>query len=280
MPKNTKTRKKAPPIRPHRHPSSYEANLSNMKLLISDSEFQSLVAEIREILKIPADGFSTTSELECFYERLCATSDEVLSSREYREQGVTIYDTYESGKIDQKEFCRQINQHDEKIPLNYKTGRIRFIIEKFNLPENYHDSINAYLVQGSVTAPYHNFTIGWSARRHSQELKIPRHVEVTFYTVPTVEDLREVKKQVDQMTRLKGLPRYHPMKNIDRDLDIESWYSQRVRFNKVSYKEYTTSTAEIAEAHLNNPKKADTVRAIVRDIKKTRKERFHSRGKK
>lgn len=264
-----------------KHPKSRGANLSHMKLLVSDPEFQDIVADVRGVLKIPDGGFSDDTEVEPFYARLYTLSDEVMDDEAYRSRGRAIRATYEAGGIVREEYCARINRHEEEVPLNYKTMRIRFIVEKFHLPDNFHDSIGSYIVRGIVLAPYHNFTIGsQKAVRGDHIFKGFRGVSVTFYTAPTNEDFREAKKMVDVLVQCRELPSYRPMKNIDRDLNMERWYANKVRFDSVENKTYETKTSEIAEELLGDPTKPATVRGVVRDLNKTREKLFHSRGKK
>lgn len=264
-----------------KHPKSKDANLSHMKLLVSDREFQKMVADIRGVLKIPDGGFSDDADIGPFNARLYALSNEVTSDEAYRSRGRAIHAAYKVREIDHDDYCARINRHEEEVPLNYKMMRIRFIVEKFYLPDNFHDSIGSYIVRGIVLAPYHNFTIGSEkAVRGDQIFKGFRGVSVTFYTVPTNEDFREAKKMVDVLVQCRDLPSYRPMKNIDRDLNMERWYANKVRFDSVENKTYETKTSEIAEELLGDPTKPATVRGVVRDLNKIREKLFHSRGKK
>jgi hypothetical protein len=262
------------------HPKSYTTNLDNMKLLASGSAFKEIVAETRKVLGIPPEGIKTDSELKAWSERMLEESDRVFESPEFDVEMDAIYKARDSGEIDYEEFCRRINLHHEKVPLNYKSARIQFIIEKFGLPENYRDHIETYIVRGKITAPYHNFVLGpWTEPTRGKKWSEIRHVPVTFYTIPTAEDIRLVKQEVERMAKHRKLPKYAALSNIDRDLEIEDWHRHGERFDSVTFAPYRTTASEIAQDKLGSPSKADQVRGIVRDLKKARKKRFGSREK-
>ncbi|MFH2062859.1 MAG: hypothetical protein ABIJ46_01760 [bacterium] len=270
------TKKKPGP----KHPKSYLTNLANMKLLVSDPEFQAIVSEIRGQLNIPENGIKTDIEMQKWLEKHLDDGDQVMENEEYQSRGRIIFDDYEAGRIDHGEYCTRINRHDEEIPLNYKAARIKFIIEKFGLPENYCSHIENYIVSGQITAPTSNFVLGPfkipKFRKNHDEI---RHITVTFYTIPTDEDLRLAKKFVEQMATRRGMRIYRELSHIDRDLDIEQWYREKERFDAVENASYRTTAAEIAEEKLGDRSKSGQVRAIVRDLGKTRKKRFRTREK-
>ena len=266
--------------KPPKHPKCYEANLANMKLLVSDKEFQNIVAEVRKTLGIPVGGLKTNDDMKRWSDSWIAASDAVLGKPDYYTRGRVITDEWKAKKIDSDEYHRRINLHHEEVPVNYRWGRARFIVEKFNLPENYHDHVDTHIVQGRITAPYHNFVLGpWKELRPNEKLSTVRHIPVTFYTIPTREDIRLATQQVQMFAKHRGMPRYKPMKNIDRDLNIEEWYRRKEQFDPVEHKNYKTTAAEIATEHLGTSKKSDAVRYIVKDLEKARKRRFRGRGK-
>ena len=266
--------------KPPKHPKCYDANLANMKLLISDKEFQNIVAEVRKTLGIPVGGIKTDDDLKRWSDSWIAASDAVLEKPDYYARGRAITDEWKAKKIDSDEYYRRINLYREEVPINYRWGRARFIVEKFNLPENYLNHVDTYIVQGRITAPYHNFVIGpWTELRSNEKLSTVRHIPVTFYTIPTQEDIRLAMQQVQWFAKYRGMPRYKPMKHIDRDLSIEEWYRRGEQFDPVEQKPYKTTTSEIASELLGTGKKSDAVRYIVKDLEKTRKKRFRKRGK-
>jgi len=258
------------------HPKSYLANLANMKLLASDAEFQAIVKDARAKLGIPEAGLALGDELQEWYGIHYKASDAVIMSPEYNERGRAIFADRDTGCIDQNEFDRRLDLHEDEVPLNYFRFVERFIIDKFDLPENYEDCINQYVLTGTINAPYHNFVVSTVLERGN---RIPRKSTVTFFTVPTEEDMQLAKRAIDWHAKFHGMRQYQPMKNIDRDLKIEAWYRHKDRFDPVEQKSYKTATSEIAKEHLGSAKKADAVRFIVKDLEKARKRRLRARGK-
>jgi hypothetical protein len=276
-----KRAKKSGLARKSSHPRSYVANLANMKLLVGHQEFQAIVAETRKKLRVPEGGIKSDKELSLWTDAYIKASDAVNETPEYRARGRAIVEEYRTGKIDREEFNRRINLHHEEIPINYRWGRARFIADKFGLPENYAEHVDTYIIQGRITAPYHNFVLGpWGELRHDENFSTVRRIPVTFYTMPTNEDVRLVKEEVERFAKRRGLPRYNTLKDIDRNLDIEEWHRQKERFDPVEQTTYRTTAAEIAEEYLGSAKKAGGVRAIGRDLKKIREKRFRPREKK
>lgn len=276
MPKKSPTQ-----VKPVPRPRSYLANLANMKLLVTYPEFQAIVKEVRGKLGIPADGIKTDENFERWEFRHLDASDAVIGNPDHQARRKALIDEFESGKIGREEFNRQANLHHEEVPLNYRFARARFIVDKFGLPENYVDHIDTYITRGRVTAPYHNFVLGpWGELRHDEKFSTVRRIPVTFYTLPTTEDIRLVKKEVTRFAKRRGLRSYKILNDIDRNLSIEEWHKEKERFDAVEQMTYKTTDAEIAEEYLGTPKKAAGIRAIVRDLKKARKKRFRPRENK
>lgn len=277
----TMAKKSAKSAKALRYPKSYLANLANMKLLVTYPEFQAIVTEVRKKLDIPEGGIKTDEELERWTDKHEVASDAVIEDPGYLARRRAIIDEFESGKIDREEFNRRANLHHEKVPINYRFARARFVVDKFGLPENYVEHVDRYIVLGRITAPYHNFVLGpWGELRHDEKFSTVRRIPVTFYTTPTEEDIQLVKEEVERFAKQRGLPRYNVLKNVDRNLSIEDWHEQKERFDPVEQTTYRTTAAEIAKEYLGSAKKADKVRAIVRDLKKIREKRFRPREKK
>ncbi len=264
-----------------KHPKSYLANLATMKLLVTEPEFQAVVAETRRKLGIPEGGLKTNDAIRIWNEAYLVDCDKIMEDKEYRERGRALTTEYRAGKLDYEGYNRRMDAHNEEIPVNYRRAQERRITQQFNLPEHFREHVGIYILRGDITAPYHNFVLGpWGELRWDEKFSTVRHIPVTYYTTPTQEDIRLAKREVAVFAKMRGLPRYGTMKNVERDLKIEEWYQNPERLDSVEQKTYETTTAEIAQEHLGSAKKAPKVRHIVREIKRARKKRFLARGKK
>lgn len=253
-------------------PSSYKSNLDNMKLLVSDKEFQTMVGEIRNRLQIPLAGFSKNiSEFKDWYNKFIRNTDEILGSKNFIRQEMRIRKKFKLGEISRSMANKQMNLLYEKTPLNFLWQRTEFIIRKFNLPIHYEEHIKKYIIQGIISAPFRNYVHGpYPPYKKPLEEK---YIPIKIYTRLTREEIKELKTYIDQVSR-GLLSRYRPLKNIDRDLKIEEWYKNKERMDEVEIATYKINNAEIAENLLGNRKKGKSVYDIQRDLKKIRRKRF------
>lgn len=256
-------------------PLSYKSNLDNMKLLVSDKEFQDMVNEIRRHLEIPNDGFFKNDPgFREWYANFIKKSGEILDCQKFRRQEIRIRKKFKLGEINRSVANKQMNLLYEKTPLNFLWQRTEFIVHKFNLPIHYGEHIKEYILRGIISAPLRNYTHGPYPphKKPSEE----RYIPIKIYTRLTKEEIKELKNYIDLAS--EGLLSYYrPLKNIDRDLKIEKWYENKERMDEVDKVVYRSSNAEIAENLLKNHKKGKSVYDIQRDLKKLREKRFKFR---
>jgi len=251
---------------------AHKSNLDNMKLLVSDKEFQTILSEIRNRLEIPANGFlKEGSELKEWYNKFIEETDSILDSKDFVRQETRIRKKFKSGEISRRIANKQVNLLYEKTPLNFLWQRVEFILAKFKLPLHYREYVKKYIIRGIISAPSHNYTRG--PYPPYKKLSEERYIPITIYTRMTKEEINELKGYIDQVS--KGLlSHYRLLKNIDRDLEIEEWYENKERMDEVEGTTYKTDDAEIAENLLGSSKKVKNIYDIRRDLKRLRNRRF------
>lgn len=256
---------------------SHERNLGTMKLLVSYSDFQKIVVEMRNRLKIPTNGFLKEDiiDIRNWHNYLLVESDEVMASKSFLEQEKRIGQNFAAKAISRKMANKQMGLLYEKIPLNYLHNRIFFIIDKFNLPIHHRDYIKNHIIYGEIDAPSYNYSIG--PYKPSESPKRARHIPITIYTRLDQKEVKELKRVIDMAG--KNIPKYNVIGNIDKKLTIEEWYENREKIDEADYNTYKMSNAEIAENVLGSRRKGKEVYDIQKCIKALREKRFGN-GKK
>jgi len=253
--------------------SSYRRNLDQMKLLISDAEFQGIVRGAREYINIPADiGLKGEDANQQWVDYMDKKSDEIMNSQRFIDQELKIKNKIRD--IGLKMTRKQMNLFYDQIPWNYLWNRVDFIIEKFRLPIHYKDYIQDYITFGKIDAPSHNYEGGlYPAGVSSKEA---RYIPLKVYTRLTQDELDELSRYIKY--KGKDLPQYQLLNNIERDLKIEEWLANSERFDEVEQVLYKTTSSEIAKNLLGSSKKKDQVRDIKRNFREL-KDRRLGRGK-
>ncbi|GEM_PF-1870558 len=274
MKKSINKRKKISPLL---KPPSYRRNLDNMKLLVSDPEFQEIIKETRKKLDVPRDSFGVDASEETmknWHELLDKKSSEAAALLEG--QRIKIDEKVKSGEIAPRMANEQARLLYLKLPCNYLAHVPRFIIEKFNLPLHYEYYINRYIIFGAIDAPRLNFEFAlMDSEEMSKTIKFGyRSLPINIYTQLTDDELKQLKRVIKREG--KKLPKYQPLKNIDRNLKIEEWYENKnvEKIDWASYKSYKIKNSEIAENLLGNRQKGKQIQDIVRDQKRIRDRRF------
>jgi len=98
-------------------------------------------------------------------------------------------------------------------------------------------------------------------------------ISVRMYTRLSDKELEELKHQIDAYFG-KRLPKIQALKDVDKQLTIEEWFDNRMRYDPVENKSYKTTLAEIAKNMLGNKNKQKQIYDIAHDIKELRKRRF------
>jgi len=248
-------------------------NLDLIKLLISDSEFQSIVKETRDYLNIPTDDGFNNDAITQWTREMDQRSDAMLESKEFLAQEEKISSKLQSKEIGMRIAREQSKLLYHKIHWNYLNNTAKFVVDKFQLPVHFVDSIKSYIIRGTITAPCNNFSGGeyppWTL------LSKVRYFPIKIYTKLTDAEFEDLKKYIKCLS--EKLPKFKPLKNIDRRLTIEKWYHDRVKFDVVEEKEYTQPLSEIAENLLGNKGSAKEIYDIVRELKELRERRFREK---
>jgi len=252
--------------------AAQKKNLDLMKLLVSDSEFQSIVKETRDYLHIPSDGFNKEAITQWTHE-MDQKSDAMLDSKNFLAQEEKIRSKLQSKEIGMRIASEQSKLLYHKIPWNYLNNTAKFVVDKFHLPIHFVDSVKLYIIRGTITAPCNNFGGGeyppWTL------LSKVRYFPIKFYAKLTDAEFEDLKKYIKCLS--EKLPKFKPLKNIDRRLTIEEWYHDRVKLDAVEQKEYTQSLSEIAENLLENKKLAKKIYDVVRELRELRERRFREK---
>ncbi len=256
--------------------ATLKKNKDNIKLLTTDKEFRVLICKIREDLNIPSIGFDNDEDIRKWSDELTQKSDKILLDKDFREKEIKLKEDNYEQKISYTESKSRVNQLYDQVPIFYLKNRIDFIIDKFNLPLNYEGFLRSYIILNKISnVPGQNFTIG--EYPPFVKLREAKFIPVKIFSRLTNDEIESLKEEVTKFS--KQLPKYSPLKNIDRDLEIEDWMVNRERFDSVEYKPYIMTTAEIAGELLGSPRKGKMAHDIVKDLKNTRKRRFKSSGK-
>lgn len=255
-------------------PPTYVRNIGVMKLLVSDTGFKQHLIEIRKQLEIPEQGFirSANKDYQEWYKnKFEGKSDQILSQKNFTQQEIHIKHSLRLSQIDRKQATEQLGCLYNQVPINYLSNEVRYILKKFNLPIHYADYIRKYILLNIVEAPSHNYVI---IVDHLKNFNPPiREVRFAVYAKLTKDEKKELMREVEKFGEL--LPAYKPLKNIDRDLEIEESYNNREREDVVEMETYFVTSKEIAEDILGSKRKGKQVHDSVRHLKKLRNNRFN-----
>lgn len=254
-----------------------QKNKDNMRLLISYPEFQKDIAEARQRLDIPADGFPPeggNEDVKEWMDHLYNKTDEMMDHPDF------LLPLREIGrKFEQKELSRRAADKESKLlhlmlPINYFTHIPKFLCDKYHVPKNYSDYVQRYMIFGIVNAPPNNFTLGpWT-----DGSLLPwesTYVPINIYSRLTDEEWRDLRREVERMG--KKLPSFQPLKNIETKITIEQWFNDREKTDLVEMTTYKMRAAEIAKELLGDEKDAPKVYEAVREVRELRKKRFGKR---
>ena len=251
---------------------SHKRNLDLMKLLISHNEFQKDIQIIRDHLKLPAMGFSdkdSPEDIKKWHENLENDSYEIWESKKYIEQEQRIKKNFRDRHVGHSMANKQLGLLSEKAPLQYLRNRAGFTVFKFKLPVHFAEYIERYIVRGTVDAPQHNYIGGFNFNGFKRE----KYLDIKVYTRLAKDEIKELQAYINWLGH--GLPKYHPIKDIDLKLKIEDWYENKTKADEADYyTRYKTTNSKIAKEFLGSPKKEKRVGDFVRSIKKTREKMF------
>ncbi len=256
---------------------SHKKNLDNLKLLFSHVQIKDIIKNARKILELPPDGLAP-DQIEKWHASMYNRSQQIQDSKAFREQIVSIKQNLKKNVVDVVMAKKQSDLFYSKLPENYLTATIDYIIDVCQLPGNYADSIRTYILCNILHAPPHIFSEGPYV--YEEKVDRSKFVTITFYAKLTDVDLKELKKYVNELAGAR-MPDFQPLTEIDKKIKIEDMYADRERFNETDNVRYKMTAEEIAEniqADFKSKTKASDVYEAVRGINELRKKRFKKLG--
>lgn len=242
-------------------------NLDNMRLLISHPAFQKRVKEIRKKLHIPDEGIQGNKENEKWRELAAKRDREIQNTPDFLEKCKKLYALQERGAIGEIEEHPSYEDLTKDISYYYQARSVRALLDEFNVPLNYELSVEAYIRGGKIGAPKDNFSATITKRRC---------LPITFYTKPTDDDLRKLKKYINKYFGEK-LPFVQNTKNISKKLEVEMLYKNREEIDSVTQETYQLTNADISDRVYGDRDKEHDVYEDVRSLNSLRKRRFTPR---
>lgn len=240
----------------------------NIKLLISDPEFQKNIREIRERLCIPLEGFASRQEIEDWFTWAAKEDDRLIESPEFAKNLKAIKKSLDSKVITLTEAEKQSYEAHLILPINYRTHAINELIQNFHLPKNYEFMLSGYLFDNSTTYLINNFAITPSKDRRS--------VEVAIYTRLTDDDLIQIKDHVNNYFG-EGLPYIQSLNDIDTKLLIEKELDAKYEIDVANNTTYKMSHEDIAEKVFGDASRKKEIYETKRGLNRLRKARFGPR---
>ena len=249
--------------------SAYRKNLDLMKLLVSSDKFQEILKTTREYMGIPNGGVPRDAEsIKNWSYGTGAKTDKMRQSALFRDALKSLHEKLESKKITPKECERELKALHYKLPVNYLTWTIDFIIERFNLPKHFAYFIRQYIVFNKLSAPTNNFAIVTRADFEGKD-----HESIEIYAKLTNDELTHLKRYLDSYLETK-LPNVLPIKNLDANLEVENWVKDKEKVDVISGESYTMTYAEIAENLLGGKHQAKKVYDILDGLDHQRHKQF------
>ncbi|MCC7004813.1 hypothetical protein IT397_02765 [Candidatus Nomurabacteria bacterium] len=252
-------------------------NQDNLKLLITDKNFQERIKEIREYLRLPESGFFEKEGRENKYqkweEEMFERGEKMMDDpvfinqlRQYKE----MFDNHEISYMKHEELRYAL--HDP-IPVNYLTRQSKILTEDFNVPLSYKECLRHYILFNEIwMVPSTPFSImkGTPENRHD------KCVSLLLYSKVTDKDLVYIKYHINKLFG-KDLPDFNPLHDLDTKLAIEEYYRNRNVVNEGDDISYRLTAREIAENIKEDTGKKiepNDVYEVIKELNKLREKRF------
>ncbi len=256
---------------------SHKKNLDHLKLLFSHTQIKDIIKSARKILELPPGGLAP-DQIEKWNASMHNRSQQIQDSKAFREQILSIKQNLKSGGVDAVMAKKQFDLFYSKLPENYLTATIDYIIDVCELPANYADSVRTYIVSNILHAPPHIFSEGPYV--YEEKVDRSKFVTITFYAKLTDADLKELKTYVNDLAG-ERLPDFQPLTEVDKKIKIEEAWEDRKKVDVVTNTPYRMTAAEIAEniqADSGSKTKASDVYEAVRGMKELKNKRFKKLG--
>jgi hypothetical protein len=251
-------------------------NLDNLKLLASYPIFREEIKAVRQRLGIPNGGFGLENpkSVHRWQIDIAQTSEDTMRSQSFREQIRAIGKKLADHEISENMAAKQSALLHASIPLNNLGYTARFLVQKFNIPANYEESMRDYIIYGAFLNLPGGFEIDYSPSTIISIKETP-YIPIKIYSELTDDDLRELKKTVKMHG--KHLPKFQSLSNLDSKLTMEAWFEDRLLEDIAVGKSYKMTAGEIAENLLGDKRRGKKVYETVRQLKSLRKRRFGKR---
>lgn len=224
----------------NRHFVARQNNADNFMLLTNYNDFNNIIIEIRKKFDIPVEGLLNDQESQAWHDQMDTESSKFKQFKETK-----WFD-----------FADSVNK----------------ILKRYNLPNNYLQTIKHYLLFNTLQPPLVNFSEG--PYEHGISFAKPEYIRLNIYTQLTDKELEEIKKYIKRRSR--HLPKYKKIKKLEEQLGFLSRYRDRDGFDYATNKKYKISVREIASEldGKNLKKKMQKVYDAERKLKLIQKKRF------
>jgi len=250
---------------------SLQKNRDNIALLVAYPEFQKEIKKIRLVLDLPASGNETNEANKNWTDKIVRKSDQILDDQKFIKQEVRIHEKLRAKEITPSQARKQGELLYNRLPFNYLSDSVKYIIKRFHLPGNYDNFVRSYIISNTTTIPTSSFVIG--SFDPEKGWKNLGYIPVKIFTRLSEDDLKELKREIDNWIGEK-LPKYQALRDVNKKIDVVNWHNDHTRYDEATGKEYTTNNKEIAENLLGSKNKNNKVYEIARSLKKLWVSRF------
>ncbi len=167
--------------------------------------------------------------------------------------------------ISDPDFHAEVLKIRKKYPKDYNKATACYASEVTQLcrvkklPRNFDYYVHQYIAYDIIRAPMTNYNI-----IPSQDTSF--EADVKIYTNLTEPEFKDLQMEVSS---IKTLSSFQPLKNIDRRIEDEKVYAEVKKQNENPDKEYIQTVAEFKGKH-----RAKKIYENARELKELRKNRF------